>query len=35
MIQMSFLECLIWGSLISATDPVTVLAIFKGNSFIK
>jgi sodium/hydrogen exchanger 3 len=29
MIQMSFLECLIWGSLISATDPVTVLAIFK------
>jgi len=29
MTNMSFLECLLWGSLISATDPVTVLAIFK------
>lgn len=29
MTPLSFLECLLWGSLISATDPVTVLAIFK------
>eukprot|EP01118_Nematostelium_gracile_P013609 TRINITY_DN5163_c0_g5_i1.p1 TRINITY_DN5163_c0_g5~~TRINITY_DN5163_c0_g5_i1.p1 ORF type:complete len:601 (-),score=192.67 TRINITY_DN5163_c0_g5_i1:69-1667(-) len=29
MTNLTFLECLIWGSLISATDPVTVLAIFK------
>lgn len=29
MTNLTFLECLLWGSLISATDPVTVLAIFK------
>ncbi len=27
-VYMSFLDCLIFGSIISATDPVTVLAIF-------
>ena len=27
-VPMSFLDCLIFGSIISATDPVTVLAIF-------
>jgi len=27
--KLSLLDCLVWGSLISATDPVTVLAIFK------
>ena len=27
--HIDFLECLIFGSLISATDPVTVLSIFK------
>lgn len=27
--EFTFLECLTWGSMISATDPVTVLAIFK------
>lgn len=27
--QLPFLECLTFGALISATDPVTVLAIFK------
>jgi NhaP-type Na+/H+ or K+/H+ antiporter len=27
--RLSLLECLLFGSLISATDPVTVLALFK------
>jgi NhaP-type Na+/H+ or K+/H+ antiporter len=32
LLPLSFLDCLIFGSIISATDPVTVLAIFKQLS---
>jgi NhaP-type Na+/H+ or K+/H+ antiporter len=28
--SMSFGDCLLYGALISATDPVTVLAVFKA-----
>ena len=28
-LHMSFIDCLLFGAIISATDPVTVLAVFK------
>ena len=28
-LNMSFIDCLLFGAIISATDPVTVLAVFK------
>lgn len=33
MYRLPFVECLMFGSLISATDPVTVLSIFQVLSF--
>jgi hypothetical protein len=33
MYQLPLVECLMFGALISATDPVTVLSIFQVPSF--
>ena len=33
--QMTFVECLVYGSLISATDPVSVLSILKEIGYIQ
>jgi len=33
MYRLPFVECLMFGALISATDPVTVLSIFQVMSF--
>jgi NhaP-type Na+/H+ or K+/H+ antiporter len=33
--EITFVECLVYGSLISATDPVSVLAILKEAGYIQ